>query len=124
MTYQVVVLPSAHSDFVELAQRDREVARAALSLANELRDNPWLGDEMRARLGLVELRDCRRIRFDRTDWKDKPRYRLIYRNEPSDGTPHIVAILAAAERENLGAYRRAKPRLIERLKALGERGSD
>lgn len=118
----MVVLPSARSDFVELAESDRAVARAALALAKELRENPWLGDEMRSRLGLAELRECRRIRFDRSDWKDKPRYRLIYRNEPSDGAPHIVAILAAAERENLGAYRRAKPRLIERLRALGEQG--
>lgn len=117
-----MVLPSARPDFVELAESDRAVARAALVLAKELRENPWLGDEMRSRLGLAELRECRRIRFDRSDWKGKPRYRLIYRNEPSDGAPHIVAILAAAERENLGAYRRAKPRLIERLRALGEQG--
>jgi ParE toxin of type II toxin-antitoxin system, parDE len=120
VSYRVVVLPSARSDFVELAQRDREVARVALSLASELRENPWLGDQMRSRLGLQELRECRRIRFDRASWKGKPRYRLIYRNEPSDGAPQIVAILAAAQRENLGAYRRAKPRLIERLRALGE----
>lgn len=78
---------------------------------------------MRSRLGLQELRECRRIAFDRSDWKGKPRYRLIYRNEPSDGAPHVVAILAATERENLGAYRRAQPRLIERLRALGEQGS-
>jgi hypothetical protein len=122
--YPVVVLPSARADFVELAERDRAVARVALLLAGELRENPWLGDEMRSRLGLSELRECRRIRFDRADYRGKPRYRLIYRNEPSDGAPHIVAILAAAERENLGAYRRAKPRLIERLRALGERGPE
>ncbi|HEX3692708.1 MAG TPA: hypothetical protein VHU13_05135 [Solirubrobacteraceae bacterium] len=124
MGYPVVVLPSARADFVELAERDRAVARVALLLAGELRENPWLGDEMRSRLGLSELRECRRIRFDRADYRGKPRYRLIYRNEPSDGAPHIVAILAAAERENLGAYRRAKPRLIERLRALGERGPE
>lgn len=123
MSYDVVVLPSARSDFIDLAKQDREVARAALSVASELRDNPWLGKEMRSRLGLQELHDCRRVTFDRSDWKGKPRYRLIYRNEPSDGAPHIVAILAAAERENLAAYRRAKPRLIDRLRALGEEGS-
>jgi mRNA-degrading endonuclease RelE of RelBE toxin-antitoxin system len=120
VSYDVVVLPSARSDFLDLAKRDRELVRAALSVTNELRQNPWLGKEMRPRLGLQELRDCRRIAFDRSDWKGKPRYRLIYRNEPSDGVPHVVAILAAAERENLGAYRRAKPRLIDRLRALGE----
>lgn len=120
MSYRVVVLPSARSDFAELAERDRAVALAASRLANDLRENPWLGDEMRSRLGLAELRECRRIRFDRAGFAGKPRFRLIYRNEPSDGAPHIVAILAAAERKNLGAYRRAKPRLIERLRALGD----
>ncbi len=120
MSYQVVVLPGARSDLRELAELDREVARSALSLTLELRENPWLGDEMRARQGLEELKHCRRIRFDRDNWEGKPRYRLIYRNEPSDGAPHIVAVLAAAERENLGAYRRAKPRIIDRLRTLGE----
>lgn len=120
MSYRVVVLPGAQADLRELAALDREVARRALSVALELRENPWLGDEMRARQGLEELEQCRRIRFDRADWKGKPRYRLIYRNEPADGAPHIGAILAAADRRNLGAYRRAKPRIIERLRALGE----
>ncbi len=105
---------------MELAELDREAARVALRLAAELKENPWLGDEMRARRGLEELADCRRISFDRDDWTGKPRFRLVYRNEPSDGTPHIVAILAAAERRNLGAYRRVKPRIIDRLRALGE----
>jgi mRNA interferase RelE/StbE len=122
MSYEVVVLPSAHGDFKELAELDREAARVALRLAGELKENPWLGDEMRARRGLQELHDCRRISFDRDDWTGKPRFRLVYRNEPSDGAPHIIAVLAAAERTNLGAYRRAKPRLIDRLRELGSRG--
>jgi hypothetical protein len=120
MSYRVVVLPSAHGDFKELVELDREVARVALRLASDLEENPWLGDEMRARQGLQELRDCRRIRFDRDDWTDKPRFRLVYRNEPSDGAPHIVAVLAAGRRVNLGAYRRAKTRLVDRLRTLGE----
>ncbi len=120
MSYEVIVLPGARGDLRELVELDRAAALAALRLAGKLKENPWLGDEMRARRGLEELKDCRRIRFDRDDWTDKPRFRLIYRNEPSDGAPHVVAILAAAPRANLGAYRRAKPRLIERLRALGE----
>ena len=98
MSYEVVVLPSAHSDFKELLEVDREAARVALRLAGDLKENPWLGDEMRARRGLEELHDCRRISFDRDDWTDKPRFRLVYRNEPSDGAPHIIAVLAAARR--------------------------
>ena len=113
MSYEVVVLPSAHGDFKELVELDREAARVALRLAGDLKENPWLGDEMRARRGLRELQACRRIRFDRDDWTDKPRLRLVYRNEPSDGAPHIVAVLAAGQRTNLGAYRRAKGRLVQ-----------
>jgi mRNA-degrading endonuclease RelE of RelBE toxin-antitoxin system len=124
VAYQVLVLPGAREDLRELAERDREVLRAALRLASQLEGNPWLGDELRACQGLQELRDGRRIRFDRADWTDKPRYRLVYRNEPSDGAPHIVAILAVGERRNLGAYRRAKPRIVERLRALGESRED
>ncbi len=120
MSYRVLVLPSARSDFVELAEADREAARVALRLAVELGENPWRGDEMRSRRGLEELAGCRRIPFDRDDWEDKPRFRLVYRNEPSDGAPNIVAIVAAGERRNLGAYRRAKPRVVERLREFGE----
>jgi len=118
MSYEVVVLPSAHGDFKELLELDREAARVALRLAGDLKENPWLGDDLRARRGLEELHDCRRIRFDRDDWTDKPRFRLVYRNEPSDGAPHIIAVLAVAGRTNLGAYRRAKGRLVDRLRAL------
>jgi hypothetical protein len=120
MSYEVVVLPSAHGDFKDLAEEDREAARVALRLANELKENPWLGNEMRARRGLEELHDRRKIRFDRDNWTDKPRFLLVYRNEPSDGAPHIIAILAAAQRTNLGAYRRAKGRFVDRLRAQGE----
>lgn len=116
MSYDVLVLPSARGDLHELYRHDRELARAALANAEQLRENPWLGREMRSRVGLVELEACRRVAFDREDWAKKPRYRLVYRNEPSDGAVHIVAILAAARRKELEAYRRAKPRLIERLR--------
>jgi hypothetical protein len=34
-----------------------------------------------------ELADCRRVRFDISTQKGKPRFRLIYRNEPADGAP-------------------------------------
>lgn len=34
-----------------------------------------------------ELVNCRRVRFDIRAHNGKPRFRLIYRNEPSDGAP-------------------------------------
>ena len=47
-----------------------------------LRDDPWLGDDLRERYNLRPLKGCRRIRFDREGWQGRPRYRLVYRNEP------------------------------------------
>jgi hypothetical protein len=66
---------------------------------------------MRERLNLRILDECRRIRFDRTDWTDKPRYRLVYRNEPSDGAPAVARILSVGSRKDLAAYRSAASRL-------------
>jgi hypothetical protein len=75
-----------------------------------LQENPWLGERMRERFNLRVLGECRRIRFDRSDWTDKPRYRLVYRNEPSDGAPAIARIIAVGPREALAAYRSAAAR--------------
>ncbi len=119
MSYEVVVLPSARGDFQRLYAEDRDVLKAALAVAAALEVNPWLGKEMRSRLGLVELKDCRRVAFDSAEHKGKPRYRLVYRNEPSDGAVQLVAVLSAARRSDLEAYRRAKPRLIERIRDQG-----
>ena len=66
---------------------------------------------MRERFNLRILADCRRIRFDRPDWTEKPRYRLVYRNEPSDGAPAVARIIAVGSREALAAYRTAAARL-------------
>jgi hypothetical protein len=82
-----------------------------IQLAAELRENPWLGEQMRERFNLRILGECRRIRFDRPDWTEKPRYRLVYRNEPSDGAPAIARIIAVGSRDDLAAYRSAAARL-------------
>jgi hypothetical protein len=90
---------------------DDAVITAAIGLAGELRENPWLGDRMRERYNLRVLADCRRIVFDAPGWEGKPRYRLVYRNEPSDGTPDVVRLIAVGTRESLAAYRSAAARL-------------
>jgi hypothetical protein len=84
---------------------------AAVRLAAELRENPWLGERMRERYNLRVLGECRRVSFDRPDWPDKPRYRLVYRDEPSDGAPGLVRIIAVGSRERLAAYRAAAVRI-------------
>jgi ParE toxin of type II toxin-antitoxin system, parDE len=117
---EVIVTPIAEAQLHELLELDREVVRAALELMRALRENPWLGDEMRARPRYESLSDCRRVGFDRSDHKGKPRYRLVYRNEPSDGAPHILAVLSVGERENMRAYGLAVKSRAERLRALRE----
>ncbi len=107
MSYEVIFEPTAEEDLRQIATTQPRVAKAALDIAKTLRENPYLGDEMRKRPRLELLADCRRIRFDGSEWGGKPRYRLVYRNEPSDGAPHIVAILAIGKRGNRQAYRNA-----------------
>jgi hypothetical protein len=93
------------------ALADPELVDAVISLAGELRENPWLGEQMRERFNLRVLGECRRVRFDRPDWEGKPRYRLVYRNEPTDGAPALVRVLAVGSRERLAAYRAAAARI-------------
>lgn len=90
---------------------DDAVVAATIRLAAELRVNPWLGDRMRERYNLAVLADCRRVVFDRPDWDGKPRFRLVYRNEPGDGAPHIVRLIAGGTRAQLSAYRAAARRV-------------
>lgn len=124
MSYRVVITPIAESQLADLAETDRGAALAAMKLILELRENPSLGDEMRERPRYASLSDCRRVRFDRADHTGKPRYRLVYRNEPSDGAPHIVAVLAVGAREKLRAYGDAVKSRAERLRELRTRLGD
>lgn len=119
MRYAVEVLPGARSDLQELATEDPEIVRQALRLLVALERDPYLGDELREHRRFRLLGGSRRIRFDRPDWTGKPRYRLVYRNEPADGAPAAVAVLAVAARSRLLAYARAQTRLAERLREQG-----
>lgn len=60
------------------------------------------------------LEGCRKIRFDEPEWSGKPRYRLVYRNEPSDGAPAVAVILAIGRRDRVIAYAKAARRVKER----------
>ena len=124
MSHRVVITPIAESQLAHLAETDRGAALAAMKLMLELRENPWLGDEMRERPRYASLSDCRRVRFDSADHTGKPRYRLVYRNEPSDGAPHIVAVLAVGAREKLRAHGDAVKSRADRLRELRTRLGD
>jgi hypothetical protein len=72
--------------------------------------NPYGGELMGKGLH-PELAECRRIRFDVPTYKGKPRFRLIYRNVPSDGAPAQCLWLAVGPRAGLRAHRKAQQRL-------------
>lgn len=83
--------------------------RRIAELLVECRENPFLGELMGPGLH-PELANCRRVRFDIPSSKGKPRFRLIYRNEPSDGAPAECHWLTLAPRAGLRAHRKAQQR--------------
>lgn len=93
------------------ARKDEAEAlkRRIAELLVECKGNPFIGELMGAGLH-PELADCRRVRFDLPSQKGKPRFRLIYRNEPSDGAPAQCHWLTVAPRAGLRAHRRAQQR--------------
>jgi hypothetical protein len=76
----------------------------------ECKGNPFLGELMGRGLH-PELTNCRRVRFDIPSHPGKPRFRLIYRNEPTDGAPAECRWLTVAPRAGLRAHRKARQRL-------------
>ena len=120
MTYPVRLSDAARRDVEQLPDRDTQLAalRAALALA----ENPHLGAPLRNRLGVGDLSRCRRLAFDRADWLGKPRYRLVYDNDPDDGSIAVVCVISVGLRERLAAYRTAAARLrSERRRRLRRR---
>ncbi|HET7486131.1 MAG TPA: hypothetical protein VFJ64_12250 [Solirubrobacterales bacterium] len=75
----------------------------------ECKGNPFVGELMGPGLH-PELADCRRVRFDVPAHKGKPRFRLIYRNEPTDGAPGKCRWLTIAPRAGLRAHLKARQR--------------
>jgi hypothetical protein len=101
-------------DMPELLAIDPRLGRVVAEIVRDLHFDPWLGREMRARRRMEILKDCRKVLFDLPSWKAKPRFRLVYRNDPSDGSIAVVAVLAVGSRSDLEAYRRAATRLGHR----------
>lgn len=109
--YQVSAEPEVSDDLRDLASVDERLIDVALGLMAALRDNPWAGDDLWERYNMRPIKDCRKLRFDVPDWRGKPRYRIVYRNEPLDGAPGLVRIWAVGPRDDLIAYARATTRL-------------
>lgn len=105
------------AELTELSAKATEVDRAEVdSLKRRIAElfltceaNPHTGELMGSGRH-PELADCRRIRFDIETHKGKPRFRLIYRNEPSDGAPAKCVWLAIGPRAGLRTHRKAGQR--------------
>jgi hypothetical protein len=88
------------SELLALKQRIAE-------LLVECKANPYVGEPMGSGRH-PELAGCRRVRFDiPTQPRGTPRFRLIYRNEPSDGAPAECRWLAVAPWAGLRTHRQA-----------------
>lgn len=93
----------------------REIVRIVL----ELHGNPYRGELMGDKPPRV-LEGCRKVRFDEPGWKGKPRYRFVYRNEPSDGAPAKSVIIAIGRRDRMIAYAKAARRVKEQAALEGQ----
>jgi ParE toxin of type II toxin-antitoxin system, parDE len=114
--HQVEALAEATADANELDEAlRREVARIVV----ELHRNPHHGELMGGKPPRV-LKGCRKVRFDEPDWKGKPRYRFVYRNEPSDGAPSTCVVLAIGRRDRMIAYAKAARRVKEQAAYEGQ----
>ncbi|MGI8802873.1 MAG: hypothetical protein ACR2KV_11965 [Solirubrobacteraceae bacterium] len=108
MKYVVAVLDEVRTeDIPDLSAGARP---AAAKLVAQLYEDPRIGESMRERFNLAILSDCRKVSFDEEGWTGKPRFRLVFRNEPDDGAVARTTVLAIAAREKLDAYRRAATR--------------
>jgi hypothetical protein len=114
--FKVEALTEAATDANQLEEDlRREVARIVV----ELHRNPHHGELMGDKPPRI-LKGCRKVRFDEPGWHRKPRYRFVYRNEPSDGAPAIAVILAIGRRDRMIAYAKAARRVKERAVLEGQ----
>lgn len=92
----------------------REIARIVVRLHGNRHHGELMGDKP-PRI----LKGCRKVRFDEPEWRGKPRFRLVYRNEPADGAPATSLILAIGRRDRMIAYAKAARRIKERVAEEG-----
>ncbi len=113
--HQVEALAEASADANRLGESlRREVARIVV----EMHGNPHRGELMGDKPPRV-LEGCRKIRFDGPGRRGKPRYRFVYRNEPTDGAPAKSVVLAIGRRDRMIAYAKAARRVKEQAAQEG-----
>lgn len=114
--HAVEALAEATADANEL---DEVLRREVAHIVVEQHRNPHHGDLMGDKPPRV-LKGCRKVRFDERGWKGKPRYRFVYRNEPTDGAPAKSVILAIGRRDRMIAYAKAARRVKEQASQEGQ----
>jgi hypothetical protein len=109
--YDVRVLDEVKRiDLPALAEIEPGAVRVVAELVATLYSDPRVGQEMRARMRMEVLEHCRKVPFDVPGYQGKPRFRLVYRNDPSDGSIAVVSVLSVGPRADLTAYRDAAAR--------------
>jgi hypothetical protein len=102
----------------EANQLDETLRREIARIVVLLHGNPHYGELMGDKPPRI-LKGCRKVRFDEPGWRGKPRFRLVYRNEPVDGAPATSLILAIGRRDRMIAYAKAARRVKERVAEEG-----
>lgn len=102
----------------EANQLDETLRREIARIVVQLHGNPHYGELMGDKPPRI-LKGCRKVRFDEPGWRGKPRFRLVYRNEPTDGAPATSLIVAIGRRDRMIAYAKAARRVKERVAAEG-----
>jgi mRNA-degrading endonuclease RelE of RelBE toxin-antitoxin system len=114
LSYRIELIPEARLDIHALPV---EIRTEVVRLLVALEQNPYLGREMWVVRGFEVLTDCRSIKFDAPGRKGKPRYRLLYRDEPDEGAIAVICVLAVGERKQMTAYKQVRARLRARLRS-------
>lgn len=102
----------------EANQLDQALRREVARIVVQLHGNPHFGELMGDKPPRI-LKGCRKVRFDEPGWRGKPRFRLVYRNEPADGAPATSLIVAIGRRDRMIAYAKAARRVKERVAEEG-----
>jgi len=106
----------------EANQLDEALRREIARIVVRLHGNPHYGELMGDKPPRI-LKGCRKVRFDDPGWRGKPRFRLVYRNEPADGAPATSLVLAIGRRDRMIAYAKAARRVRERVAEEGRSGA-
>ena len=122
----VEVGDAAKEDLKQLLAEDKELLREAIRRMRALEADPYLGDRLREKSNRKPLAeaDCRKLKFDlpTRGEHEKPRYRyryrIVYRLEPHEGSPHRVFVIAVAPKQI--AYGEGTARAARRLRQLAK----